>query len=88
MKYKLTYSKAFKKHYDKLSATEKKQTRNKLELFIENPTHPSLRTKKIQGADGIWESSVNMDIRIIWFYENDELIILLDIEHHDMLNKF
>ncbi len=33
MKYKLTYSKAFKKHYDKLSATEKKQTRNKLELF-------------------------------------------------------
>lgn len=29
-----------------------------------------------------------MDIRIIWFYENDELIILLDIGHHDMLNKF
>ena len=57
-------------------------------FLIFNPTHPSLRTKKIQGSDGIWESSVNMDIRIIWFYENDELIILLDIGHHDMLNKF
>lgn len=29
-----------------------------------------------------------MDIRMIWFYENDELIILLDIGHHDILKKF
>lgn len=88
MSYKITYSKAFQKHYKKLSDIEKKQTKNKLKLFIEDPIHPSLRTKKIQGADGIWESSVNMDIRIIWFYENNELIVLLDIGHHDILNKF
>ena len=67
MSYKITYSKAFKKHYKKLSDTEKKQTKKKLKFFVENPTHPSLRTKKIQGADEIWESSVNMDISIIWF---------------------
>lgn len=48
----------------------------------------TLRTKKIQGAEGMWESSVNMDIRIIWFYENNEIILLLDIGHHDILNKF
>lgn len=71
-----------------MSQKEKQQTKNKIKYFIENPTHPSLRTKKIQGADGIWESSVNMDIRIIWFYENKELILLLDIGHHDILNKF
>lgn len=88
MSYKLTYSKAFKKHYKKLSDIEKKQTKKKLEFFIKNPTHPSLRTKKIQGVNGIWESSVNMDIRIIWFYENNELIFLLDIGHHDILNRF
>lgn len=87
MSYKITYSKAFEKHYKKLSQKEKRQTKNKIKYFIENPTHPSLRTK-IQGADGIWESSVNMDIRIIWFYENKELIFLLDIGHHDILNKF
>ena len=57
-------------------------------LFVENPLHPSLRTKKIQGAEDIWESSVNMDIRIIRFYENNELKLLLDIGHHDILNKF
>lgn len=88
MSYKITYSKAFKKHYKKLSDTEKKQMKKKLKFFVENPTHPSLRTKKIQGTDGIWESSVNMDIRIIWFYENNELIFLLDIGHHDILDKF
>lgn len=79
MSYKITYSKAFKKHYKKLSDSEKKQTKKKLAFFIANPLHPSLRTKKIQGAEDIWESSVNMDIRIIWFYENNELILLLDI---------
>lgn len=88
MSYKITYSKAFKKHYKKLSDTEKKQTEKKLKFFVENPTHPSLRTKKIQGTDRIWESSINMDIRIIWFYENNELIFLLDIGHHDILDKF
>ena len=88
MTYKITYSKDFKKHYKKLSEVEKKQTKKKIKFFVENPTHPSLRTKKIQGTDGIWESSVNMDIRIIWFYENNELIFLLDIGHHDILDKF
>ena len=88
MPFKITYSKAFKKHYKKLSSIEKKQTKNKLRFFIENPTHPSLRTKKIQGTNGLWESSVNMDIRIIWFYEGNELIALLDIGHHDILDKF
>lgn len=88
MSYKITYSKAFKKHYKKLSDTEKKQTKKKIKFFVENPTHQSLRIKKIQGADEIWESSVNMDIRIIWFYENNELIFLLDVGHHDILDKF
>lgn len=37
----------------------------KLSLFAENPLHPSLRVKRIQGADGLFEFSVNMDIRVI-----------------------
>ena len=31
--------------------------------------------------------SVNMGIRIIWFYEGDEIIMLLDVGHHDILDK-
>ena len=88
MSYKITYSKAFKKHYKKLSDTKKKQTKKRLKFFVENTTHPSLRTKKIQGTNWIWESSINMDIRIIFFYENNEWIFLLDVGHHDILDKF
>ncbi len=28
-----------------------------------------------------------MDVRIIWYYEGDQLIMLLDVGHHDILNK-
>lgn len=87
MFFKITYSKNFLKHYKKLSNAEKNQFKNKIKFFIENPTHPSLRTKKIKGLDNTWESSINMDIRIIWFYQDDELIFLIDIGHHDILNN-
>jgi mRNA-degrading endonuclease YafQ of YafQ-DinJ toxin-antitoxin module len=50
--------------------------------------HPSLRTKKIKGTDGLFECSVNMDIRIIWTYYDDEIIILLDVGLHDILQKY
>ena len=68
--------------------TEKKQFRNKLELFVENPLYPSLRVKRIQGTTELFEFSVNMDIRVIWFYEGDDLVALVDIGHHDMLKKY
>ena len=29
-----------------------------------------------------------MDIRIIWYYEGDKLIILVDVGHHDILDQF
>ena len=86
--YKLTYTERFKKHYRKLHPNEKKQIMKKTELLSQNPMHPSLRTKKIQGANNIFECSVNMDIRIIWYYEGECLIILLDVGHHDILNRF
>ena len=88
MKYEFTYSDKFKRHYKKLSATEKKQIANKLVLLSKKPSHPSLRTKRIQGTDRLFESSVNMDVRIIWYYEGDKLIALVDVGHHDILKQF
>lgn len=84
----ITYSERFKKHYKKLTEQEKNQFKNKLRQFVENPATPSLRTKKIQGTDGLFEFSVNMDIRVIWHYEGTELVILVDIGHHDILYKY
>ncbi len=85
---KITYSDRFQKHYKKLSADEKSQFRRKLDIFVDNPLHPSLRTKRIKGTDGLFEFSVNMDIRVIWFYEGESLVAFVDIGHHDILKNF
>ena len=84
----ITYSDRFKKHYRTLNDIEKKQFRNKLKIFCESPMHPSLRVKRIQGTEDLFEFSVNMDIRVIWFYEGDTLVALVDIGHHDILKQY
>ena len=80
--YKLKYTKEFEKNLKSLTRQEQKLVANKLKLLIQNPFYPSLRTKKVQGLDNVFEMSVNMDIRILWKYENGIIILLLDIGHH------
>ena len=88
MAYQLTFTDRFQKHFKSLTDIEKKQLQNKLRLLTENPLHPSLRTKRIQGTTDLYECSVNMDIRIIWYYEGNTMIILVDVGHHDILKQF
>jgi len=88
MSFAFTYTKRFERHYKTLTLQEKNQLSRKLEMLSKNPAHPSLRTKRIQGTEKLYECSVNMDIRIIWFYEGDMMIILLDVGHHDILKGY
>ena len=88
MDYKITYTKRFLKNFKRLTAAEKAQLKKKLELLMQDPLYPSLRTKRIQGTASLFEFSVNMDVRVIWEYEGDTLILLLDIGHHDILDQF
>ena len=80
--YKLKYTKEFEKALKKLSPKEQKAVMVKLKLLVQEPFYPSLRTKKVQGLDNVFEMSVNMDIRILWKYENGVIILLLDVGHH------
>jgi addiction module RelE/StbE family toxin len=83
--YRLEPTKSFKKSLKKLSGYEQKSVAVKLKLLAENPYHPSLRTKKVQGIKEVFECSVNMDIRILWKHEGNRLILLIDIGHHGIL---
>jgi len=87
MKYEILFSNRFKKSFSKLEKLEKKVFYKKLSLFIENHKHPSLRTKKIKGSEILLESSTNMSIRVIWTYKDENLILMLDIGHHDILKR-
>ncbi|QVK17578.1 type II toxin-antitoxin system mRNA interferase toxin, RelE/StbE family [Mycoplasmatota bacterium] len=86
--YNLVYTKRFKKQFKNLETNEQKLFARKMDLFIENELHPSLRTRKLQGNKSLYESSINKDIRIIWYYEDDLHIVLIEIGHHDILNKY
>ncbi|MBQ7151337.1 MAG: hypothetical protein IJR94_03685 [Synergistaceae bacterium] len=44
--------------------------------------------KRIQGTEDLFEFSVNMDIRVIWYYEGDAIVLLIDIGHHDIFKNY
>lgn len=58
-----------------------------LRLIEENPRHPSLRIKKIQGTTDIFEASVNMNIRVSFQYIKTDTVYLRNIGEHDMTLK-
>jgi len=86
--YTIAYTKGFKKELRKLSQSDQKNVLNKIYLLQQDPFYPSLRTQKLYSRENRFESSVNMDIRLIWDFEDDKIIIMLDVGHHNVLNKY
>jgi len=88
--YKLDISKKFAKSLRKFTKTENRNIHAKLQILAKDPFYPSLRTKKVQRLKGVFESdvfesSVNMDIRIFWMHQDGRIILLIDVGHHDIL---
>jgi hypothetical protein len=66
----------------KIVFSEQNKVKAKLKLMSENPMHPSLCTKRVQGTQNIFEASINAGIRMTWQYiENG--ILLRNIGKHD-----
>jgi len=83
---KIHYTEYFIEKVSKLSPKIKRALKNKLSLMLENPRHPSLRAKKVQGYEGIFEASITMGIRMTWQYTEDG-ILLRNIDEHDRALK-
>ena len=58
----------------------------KLALYENDPRHPSLKVKKMEGLKDIWEMSVTKSYRIT-FQRNGEIVLLRNIGTHDILRK-
>jgi len=58
-----------------------------LRLIADNPRHPSLRIKKIQGTVDIFEASVNMSVRVTFQYIKPDTIYIRNIGEHEMTLK-
>ncbi len=77
----------FKKSYKKLAKDDQQTTQKKLALMSNNPHHPSLRNKKVQGTDRIFECSITLSIRMTWEYENEAILLRVVGNHDDVLKN-
>jgi addiction module RelE/StbE family toxin len=81
---KIYFHPQFKKSYKKLPLTIKKKAEIKEKLFRENPFHPALKTHKLKGKlKDIWSFSVDNKYRIIFIFDNND-VIFLDIGGHEI----
>lgn len=80
---KFIYSDYFIENVSKLSYEVRKILKEKLSLMYRDPRHPSLRVKKIQGQEDIFESIITMDIRMTWQYIKKDVILLRKIGRRD-----
>jgi mRNA interferase RelE/StbE len=85
---KIVVLKSFDKDQKKLPKEVKEQLLKKLLYLETNINHPSLRAKKIQGYEDIWEVSITMTYRITFHRDIvHKIICLRRIGTHAILKK-
>lgn len=78
--------KTFQKDFRKLPQVMQRRAEDALRLLAQDPRHPSLHTKKMEGTEGIWEARVSRSYRFTFHREGD-IIVLRRIGTHDILQK-
>ncbi len=80
------FSKRFKKEYSNLPKEIQKAFDQKLQLFLKDISHPSLRVKRIQGTKNRWEGSITMKYRFTFEFLKDG-VLFRAIGTHDILKR-
>lgn len=77
--FKRSYRKRIHKH-----SHLKRQFREKMALFLEDPFDSQLRTHKLSGKlKGTWAFSINDDYRILFEFIDKNKVLLIDFGTHD-----
>ena len=84
---KIRRSKHFKKSYQKLVPVVQERVDKALMLLVMNVRHPSLRVKKIQGTDDIYELRVTRNYRISFEIEEDGYFLRKVGKHDELLRR-
>ena len=71
----------FRKQYQKLSKERQARLDKQLAFLLSNLRHPSLRAKKYDEANDIWQARVDDDYRFYFQIENDTYMLLSIIPH-------
>ncbi|MBW8012777.1 MAG: hypothetical protein FVQ83_16285 [Chloroflexi bacterium] len=79
---KIRYQKRFEKSYVKLPTSTRKKVDKALRLLAKNPRHPSLHTKPIKGAAGIYEARVDSSYRMTYERLPGDILLLRVVGKH------
>ena len=81
---RIRYSPKFSRQYKKLSQEVRENAERKEKIFRKNPFDLRLKTHKLHGSDeGFMAFSVNYSFRIIFSFEEDE-VVFYEIGDHDI----
>ena len=80
------FSRGFKKRYKSLPKEIQNAFDKKLNLFLNNRFHPSLRVKPVQGTKNRWEGSVTMNYRFTFEF-SENTVLFRNIGTHDILKR-
>lgn len=87
---KLQPSRRFAREALKLSPELRRILQRKLDLFCEDPSHPSLRVKKVKGRKGVWELSITEQYRVTFEWTRKggiRIAILRRAGTHEILKR-
>jgi addiction module RelE/StbE family toxin len=80
---KIKFTKRFLKSYAHLPALIQEKIKKQVALLADNPRHPSLQTKPIQGAAGLYEARIDRDYRLTYERQADDTLLLRVVGKHD-----
>lgn len=79
----------FENRYRKLPLAIQKKAERQTEVFKKNPTHPSLRTEKLEPkGKEVWSFRVDRHYRIIFRFIDGKTALFLTVGTHDWVYKF
>ena len=82
----ILFTEQFELAYEKLTGAEKRSVRKALALLGDNPKYPSLRVKKMEGKQNIWEARPSRRLRMT-FEMVGETISMRNVGEHDKVLK-
>ncbi len=80
------FTEQFEQAYERLTSAEKRSVRKALTLLSDNPKHPSLHAKKMEGRKNIWEACPSKRLRMT-FEMAGEIILMRNVGEHDKVLK-
>jgi mRNA interferase RelE/StbE len=83
----IVLTETFIKGYENLPPHIQKKAKKAIRFLANDPRHPSLRSKPVEGAKGIFEARVDQSYRMTYERLEDDVLIMRVVGEHDKTIK-